>query len=331
VYNAKRPCQQLKRIFIICNSHDDQQRARQGSTGGGVVYSIEMPGRPGSLGGFRSAQEHKFPIPFMLSPRLQLRLQSSGPSALAAFTLIELLVVIAIIAILAAMLLPALARAKDRAKASQCVSNHGQLIRAWILYAGDYGDVLVCSGRNADNSGWAPDDMSSGYPTEQTNWLILATNSVFAPYLAKNTDVYHCPSDLSTGPGGVLRVRSVSMNGFVGGTDTSDIGNGYMTYHKMSAIRRPAEIYVILDEHPLSINDSLWVPPFTGPSSWSDFPASYHSRSGSFNYADGHAALHKWLDSSTCVGPNGPIVYNVPANQQQDIDWAMLGMSDPGF
>lgn len=244
------------------------------------------------------------------------------------FTLIELLVVIAIIAILAGLLLPALARAKDRAKAIQCTSNEGQLAKAWVMYAGDYNERLVDSARLTDITGWAPGDM--GDPTESTNIQLLA-NSVFAPYMARNTSVFHCPSDTSVS-GKAARVRSVSMNGYVGSTDAGTIGNGYVTYIKLTDIKRTSEIFVILDEHPETINDSLFCSPTTPPAPptfWQDFPASYHSKSGSFNFADGHAALHKWLDSSTCVAPNGSI-NNVPlANQMEDLKWMINGMSDP--
>src|ERR1041384_2247222 len=73
------------------------------------------------------------------------------------FTLIELLVVIAIIAILAAMILPAMAKAKDKAKGAHCINNLKQLTLGWIMYAGDFDDRLVLTGGSGD-TGTAPGD-----------------------------------------------------------------------------------------------------------------------------------------------------------------------------
>src|ERR1039457_1847562 len=70
---------------------------------------------------------------------------AQGVPAWPAFTLIELLVVIAIIAILAALLLPALARAKEKAYTAACINNKKQLTLCWLMYTGDNNEQLICN------------------------------------------------------------------------------------------------------------------------------------------------------------------------------------------
>jgi len=108
------------------------------------------------------------------------------------FTLIELLVVIAIIAILAAMLLPALSKAKEKAKAISCVNNEKQIALGYLLYEGDHNDFMPVAGTPdpAMGGGWvAP----SRWFQEISPYISRGHETNYTQMVAKNT-VVACPS-----------------------------------------------------------------------------------------------------------------------------------------
>ncbi len=266
------------------------------------------------------------------------------------FTLVELLVVIVIIGILAAMLLPTLSKTKGRVHGTLCINNLRQLSLAWRNYADDFAGALPPNpddGKIKENSHWCSGQAGKGGQHEfNTDILKDPSLNMLIGYLAKNIQVFHCPSDRRVGKSqnpsdaalGVAPMipaaRSVSMNQAIGTDPTAGGGRSpvnapwldgdykntregpFRSYGRSSDFTDPgpANTWLLMDESDFNLNDAAFAVTMVG-AFWLDFPGIYHNTSSGIVFVDGHSEYHKWQT---------PHVPSPKQSEDKNPDWVWL-------
>jgi prepilin-type processing-associated H-X9-DG protein len=217
------------------------------------------------------------------------------------------------------------------------MNNTRQLVYGWLMYADESGEKLAQntelghqvssptdpSGMNdGPNCSWVLGNMEQNAVRTDDRYL---KNGLIFPY-TRSLGIYRCPADNNPGSRPAAN-RSISMNTLLG----PPAGLNFETakqMRKVSHMKRPAWIWVTVDENPNTINDGSFRVPISS-ATWVDFPATYHNNAGGLSFADGHSEIRKWRDGAI-LKPKAIGDYSQrPAEIPTDIRWLQERTANP--